>query len=215
MEHLPKRSLIENACLVLPITLVHSAIYRFLTRHHLSTPRILEPTWVDRQIPFNVWMVWPYLAMVIVCIVAPMLVRDRSVFRRLVVSYLCAVTILLFIYVILPTAIQRESRESDPASLTWFVYRQFAEGLGSACAFPSGHIVFPMLGCWALFRDQFPAARTIALVTALSSVSIPQHQGARGLGLDRRRRRRSGRDRDQRILVPEVCERVLGVFTST
>lgn len=172
MKRSANRTLLENAAIVVPVTLAHSAIYRFLTHHGLSTPQMLDPTLVDRQIPFMVWMVWPYLMMVVICIVAPLCIRNREVFRRLVVSYATAVTILVFFYLVFPTTIQRQHHQSDPTSWSWFLYRQFTQGLGNACAFPSGHIVFPMIGCWALFRDNFPAARLIAVLTALFSVSI-------------------------------------------
>ncbi len=172
MDRTSNRTLIENAWIVFPLTLVHSAIYRFLTKHSLMEPWVLESTWLDGRIPFLLWTVWPYLAMVIVCITAPLCIRDRIVFRRYVASYVAAVSLLLIFYCFFPTAIRRMPKEADATGWSWFVYRQFAEGLGTACAFPSGHIVFPMIGCWALYRDRLPAAKTIAVLTAFSSISI-------------------------------------------
>ena len=167
-----KRGLLENAAVVLPIAILHSWIYRFLTYHSLFPPQTLEPTIVDRAIPFLVWTVWPYAAMIGVCLVAPLSVRQPHVFRITTAAYVISIMILLTFYVLLPTEIERTVRTPEPDSLTWFVYQQFTHGLGDGGCFPSGHIVFPMIGCWALYRDRRRAANIVAGMTAVSSFSI-------------------------------------------
>lgn len=167
-----RRGLLQNAFVVLPVALVHTGIYRLLTYRSAVPRHLLEPTQLDRAIPFLVWSVWFYLAMVGVSLIAPLTVRRPEVFRITVVAYVIAVSILLAFYVFLPTAIERPGPDIESGSITWFVYRQFVEGLGEGGCFPSGHIVFPMIGCWALYRDRRPAAILIGCLTAVSSVSI-------------------------------------------
>lgn len=167
-----RRTYLQNACVVVPVAIVHSAVYRFLTRHDLSTPHLLEPTWIDDRIPFLVWTIWPYAALVVICIAGPLLVRTPDVFRRTVIAYVSAVVMLLAFYLCMPTMIHRLEHDPLPSSWTWLLYRQFADGLGASCCFPSGHIVFPMIGCWAMLRDGVRGALAVAVFAALSSFSI-------------------------------------------
>lgn len=167
-----QRSLLQNAAIVLPVTLIHSAIYRYLTYHALFPTHWMQPTLFDRWLPFLVWTVWPYLAMVIVSVVAPLSVRRPRVFRMLVMAYGLSVVVLLMFYVFLPTSIARTPRTPEPGSWTWQVYLQFAEGLGGGCCFPSGHVIYPMIGCWAVYRDGRKFAPILAGLMAVSSLSI-------------------------------------------
>ncbi len=172
IQHNGERRFLDNAAIVLPIVIVHSFVYRWLSYHSLVPERILEPTCVDRQIPFLVWTIWPYLGMVGVCIVAPLFVRRPRIFRRLVVSYLIAVCLLLPFYLLLPTVVTRPVYSGPTGSWSAYVYVQVTSRLGAGCCFPSGHIIFPAIGCWMLCRDRRRGARAIAFLTAISSLSI-------------------------------------------
>ena len=167
-----QRGVLENAMIVLPVTIVHSLVYRFLSFNSLFPPRLLESTAVDRWLPFLVWTIWPYLAMVGLSVAGPLSVRQARVFRMLATAYVISIVILLLFYLFLPTAIERAVRTAVRGSWTWFAYRQFTEGLGNGGCFPSGHIVFPMLACWALYRDRRRGAVLISGLTAAASVSI-------------------------------------------
>ena len=89
MPHTANRSWWQNARMIAPIAIVHSLIYRHVTFHSLDAPWVLEPTWLDRRLPFWVWTVWPYLGMVFITF-APLLVRSPRVFRTVLLAYLIA-----------------------------------------------------------------------------------------------------------------------------
>ena len=169
----PQRHWMQNAAIVLPITIVHSLIYRQLTYESFFPVRVLHSTWLDRQIPFLPWTVWPYLLMVLMTIGCPIVTKRRDVFRMTLTAYLLATLMAFGTYLLIPTAIERQPLPAMPETVSLWAYRQLLSTMGQNSCFPSGHIIFPMLGSWALVYERRTGwSVVLAMLTFCSSASI-------------------------------------------
>jgi hypothetical protein len=168
-----------KAALVFPIAVVHSLIYRTLTNTHFFPVRVMQPTRLDEAIPFLPWTIWPYLAMIACSIGYPLLVRSRRVFHLTLLAYLIATVTAFGIYVVYPTAIARPGVSLEPGAWSVEAYRRLVATLGEYSCLPSGHIIFPLLGSWALVYDRRTwwtiglAALTLAM--SFSILTLKEH----------------------------------------
>ena len=167
----------QNARLVLPCTLVQSAVYALLNHYPLFPPRQLPLTVFDEAIPFWTWTVWPYLLLLALAPLLPLLIRGDLVFRRLFLAYLLAIPTTFAFFVFLPTEYQRPAVPSD-GSLTSVAYRWLIEVDTEGCCFPSGHVVVPVLfGCGVWLDGRRGGALLCVLVGLLtpSILTTKQH----------------------------------------
>lgn len=130
-------------------------IYQLTNRWHWRPPVELPLTWIDRAIPVVGWTVWPYLLLA-GCIVLPLLVKDRAVFRRAMAGLACGYSVNLLVFAIWPTMLPRGDWQTGwhEAGFAWL------HSVDSpANCFPSGHITAPFVAFHALATDR-PRWRT-------------------------------------------------------
>jgi hypothetical protein len=161
---------------VLPLALVNTAAYLLVNRHPLFQPAYLPPTPLDRAIPFLAWTVWPYLLLLAADVVLPLLVRERALFKRMLVAYAVAIGANLVIWILLPTAIARPEVLDD--TLSAGTYRLLLAVDGPGNCFPSAHVTIPAVAVWALGRER-PRWRgplwALFAVLSLSILTTRQH----------------------------------------
>ena len=107
-------------------------------------------TLVDDWLPFWPWTVWPYLLLLALGPLLPLLIRHDLIFRRLLLAYLLAILTTFAFFLFWPTEYVRPAVPTD-GSLTAAAYRMLIAVDTTACCFPSGHIVVPLLfgvGVW-------------------------------------------------------------------
>ncbi len=140
----------RNLCVMIPCALLQTAAYSLLNHYPLFAPQRLPLTAVDEAVPFWTWTVWPYLLLLVLGPLLPLMVRDELVFRRLFLAYLLAIPATFTIFFVFPTEYMRPPVPTDE-SLTSSAYRLLIAVDTEGCCFPSGHIVVPVLfgvGVW-------------------------------------------------------------------
>jgi hypothetical protein len=146
------RTLTENLGLVVLVGAIQATFYFSLNHWPLFPSRELPLTLVDRATPFLVWTVWPYLVLLSSDLLLPLLIRRRSTVPRLIVAHATAMSLALLTFLLLPTHYPRPAAPAGDG-LDASVYRVVAILDSPECCCPSGHIIVPVLGCWALWRD--------------------------------------------------------------
>lgn len=157
--------------MVLLLAGVNTAVYVALNRFHLTPPRLLPLTFVDRALPFWPWTSGPYLVLLFSDIALPLLLIERPLFRRVVTAMLLSMAINVVVWALMPTVYPRPS--APAATVPGAGLYNALMGLDTpANCFPSAHISLPTVTCWGLAR-QFPrAAKAVWLCFAVLSVSI-------------------------------------------
>jgi hypothetical protein len=169
--------LCRNARLVVPLALLQTLIYLTLNHDPFASARELPLTALDRWVPFWPWTVGPYLLLVVSGAVWPLLIRDPARLRRLLLAYVVAMTLAVCCYVFFPTTYPRPPA---PRTASWssVLYHWLIQVDSPGCCFPSGHIIVPALGCWALCREN-SRWRTwlppVLGVLALTTLTTKQH----------------------------------------
>src|SRR5688572_15856886 len=82
-----RRTVWENARVVLPLAAVQSALYFALNHFPQRPSRLLPLTVLDQWVPFWPWTVGPYFALIAGQVILALFVRDRLVFRRALAAY--------------------------------------------------------------------------------------------------------------------------------
>lgn len=155
---------------VLPLALVNTAAYLLVNHYPLFQPVYLPLTPLDRAIPFLVWTVWPYLLLLVADVVLPFLVRERALFKRMLVAYAVAISTNLVIWMLVPTAIARPVVLDDTLSASTYRLLVAVDGVGNC--FPSAHVTIPALAVWALGRERPQWRRSLWALFAVLSLSI-------------------------------------------
>ena len=83
-------NVLKRLYLVAPLAVVQIGVYWLLNHFLLRPSRELPLTWIDRATPFMIWTIWAYFALIAMAAVLPLLVRNDSVFRRLLRAYIVA-----------------------------------------------------------------------------------------------------------------------------
>ena len=144
--------LLRNLRVVAPLAVVQIAVYWLLNHFPLLPSRELALTWLDRVIPFWTWTIWGYFALDVSAISLPFAVRDRQVFRRLVVAYGISMGAAAMFFALWPTHYPRPPEPTDGSwhclAYDWLVQVDTPE-----CCFPSSHVIVPVIACAALWQD--------------------------------------------------------------
>jgi hypothetical protein len=146
------QSVLRNARLVVPISLVQGGLYFSLNHHPFFPSRLLPTTWIDDMMPFWPWTMWPYLVMMFGTIALPLVVRQPAVFRQALWAYIPAYILTYGWHLFWPTHLIRPVLEEDGTFQTW-AYRVMLTLDSPHSCFPSAHIVGPMILCWAFWKD--------------------------------------------------------------
>jgi hypothetical protein len=148
-----RETVLLNARVIVPLAVPQSAVY-FTLNHCPPFPTSELPmTWVDQATPFWLWTIWPYLLLLSSDLLLPLFVRDRTIFRRMIVAYIAAMSVTVPFWVFYPTSYPRPPLP-DEDSWNVTAYRNMRAVDSSACCIPSGHILVPAVGCWGLIRDR-------------------------------------------------------------
>jgi hypothetical protein len=156
----------RRAGLILALVLVQTAIYWTLNHYPPVPSRTLPLTPLDEWIPFVVWTIWPYLALIATEVVLPVLITDPRIFMRYLRAYVLALTGAFACYALVPTHVVRPAPPTDDSLSAW-AYRCLIAADTPECACPSGHVLIPELGCLALLANRHPLARPITLAVNL------------------------------------------------
>ena len=144
--------LLQNLRVVAPLAAVQIAIYWTLNHFPLLRSHELPLTWLDRNIPFWTSTVWGYLALNVMAVALPLGVRDRRVFRRLMVAYGISIGTAAVFFTLWPTHYPRPPVPTDGSwhclAYCWLIQVDTPE-----CCFPSLHIMVPVTACAALWQD--------------------------------------------------------------
>ncbi len=73
--------------IVAPLAITQIVVYWLLNHYPVFASRELPLIWVDRAVPFWIWTIWAYFALIAMAILLPLGVGDGRAFRRLVRAY--------------------------------------------------------------------------------------------------------------------------------
>jgi membrane-associated phospholipid phosphatase len=167
----------RNLRAMIPLTVVNSAGYLLLNAYPPSAPRVLPLTAVDRAVPFLVWTIWPYVALLLSDLVLPLFLRDQRLFQRALVAYGVAIGLNFLVWATLPTTMLRPEVPGG-GSLSEGLYRLLIAVDGAGNCFPSAHVTIPAVAVWALARER-PWLRvplwTLLAMASLSILTTKQH----------------------------------------
>jgi membrane-associated phospholipid phosphatase len=176
-------TMLEKAAFVGPIAIVNGVGYWWLN-HHLRTPALLPLSPLDRAVPFLPWTLWPYMVLFVSDVVLPLSLRDRRVFRDVVLAYVVAILCNVVLWNLYPTTYPRPDPPLGP-SITDASFRIMMAVDSPNVCFPSGHITIPAVGCWGLAREH-PRWRTaiwaVFALLSLTVLSTKQHYAVDILG---------------------------------
>jgi hypothetical protein len=166
----------RNLLIVVPIAVVQTTLYLLLNHFPLREPQSLPLTPLDEAVPFLVWTVWPYLALIASQATLPLLIRSKDVIIRLARAYALAIPTLFLTFLLLPTTYPRPP-EPGPDGFNETVYRLLIAIDSPHCCCPSGHIVGPVLVFWGLWLDRGRGTwlLTAFVIGAVSILTTKQH----------------------------------------
>ncbi len=172
-------SLARKLCYVAPLAVVQVGVYWLFNHFPLAPSRELPLTWIDRSVPFWLWTIWAYFALIAMAAGLPLLVRNALVFRRLLVAYAISMGTAWAFFLLMPTHYPRPPLPEDD-SFTRMSYRALLEFDSPECCFPSSHVIVPLLACAALRKDKslgrwWPLLAACAAVCCLSILTTKQH----------------------------------------
>lgn len=156
---------------VAPLAAVNTAGYLLLNHHPFFERRHLPLTALDEAVPFVLWTVWPYLALLLSDVVLPFFVTNRQRFRRMLVAYGVAIALNFTIWALFPAEYERPPVPVGE-TLTEAVYRLLVSVDAAGNCFPSGHITIPAVGVWAVAGEHRRWAPALWIGLALLSVTI-------------------------------------------
>ncbi len=172
-------SLTQKLCCIAPLAVLQVGIYWLLNHCLLFRSRELPLTWIDRALPFSLWTIWGYFALIAMAPGLPLLVRQKRVFHRLLRAYFIAMGLAWLFFLFMPTHYPRPLTPTDD-SWSNMAYRSLIEFDSPECSFPSSHVIVPLLACFALRREKslgrcWPLVAAGVMICCLSILTTKQH----------------------------------------
>ncbi len=139
---------------LLIVFIITSLLYTeyYVTNHFpIFEPILLPQTFIDEQIPFLLWTVYPYLLLLSGAYLA-LLLRRGGHFWSCMIALMVGLQFNYLTFLLYPTYIIRP----DVAHVDGFgihCYRWLLSVDESCNCFPSGHITTPSVVCWYLLRE--------------------------------------------------------------
>src|SRR5580704_4276598 len=96
-------SLARKLCFVAPLAVVQVGVYWLFNHFPIVPSRELPLTWIDRSVPFLLWTIWAYFALIAMAAGLPLLIYDARVFRRLLVAYGISMATAWAFFLLMPT----------------------------------------------------------------------------------------------------------------
>ncbi|HEV7683497.1 MAG TPA: phosphatase PAP2 family protein [Pyrinomonadaceae bacterium] len=141
----------------------------------IRTARTLPTIFIDHWMPFLPWTGWFYV-LVGYTVFLLALVRDSRIYNQALRACAICFTINSCFWFFYPTVMQRPPMPD--ASFANFAYRLMATLDTPMNCFPSGHLAFPLIACWAFASDR-PALRwivwTFFSICSISVLTTKQH----------------------------------------
>jgi PAP2 superfamily len=166
-----RQVLFRNARLVAPIALIQCTIYFYLNHFPPFPSRTLPLTWIDDAIPFWPWTMWPYLVMIFGPVVLPLFIRQEQVIKQTLWAYIPGYATTFAFHALWPTHSERPVMPEDGTFQSW-AYRCLTTLDAPHSCFPSGHIVGPLILCWAFWKDGYRLGTWLLLAFPLFSLTI-------------------------------------------
>jgi membrane-associated phospholipid phosphatase len=159
---------------------IAAVIYLATNHFHLSEPRLLPLTWVDRDVPFLPYTMWVYISEFAFFGVVYVCCRDMINLNRFFYSFLALQVVSCLIFLIWPTTYPRDgfplTDDLDP--VTRYVFGALRQTDTPANCTPSLHVSSVYL-CSFLFLDErpklFPFFFTWGTLIAASTLTTKQH----------------------------------------
>jgi hypothetical protein len=171
--------LTQKLCYVAPLAVLQVGLYWLLNHCLLFSSRQLPLTWVDRSLPFSLWTIWGYFALIAMAPGLPLLVEQKRVFFRLLKAYFIAMGTAWLFFLFMPTHYPRPATPTDDS---WpnMAYRALLDFDSPECCFPSSHVIVPLLACLALRADKslgrwWPPVAASVVVCCFSILTTKQH----------------------------------------
>ena len=171
--------LTEKLCYIAPLAALQVGVYWLLNHCLVFRSRELPLTWIDRATPFWLWTIWGYFALIAMAPGLPLLVQQKSIFRRLIVAYFISMGTAWLFFLFMPTHYPRPPLPQDDS---WpnMAYRSLIEFDSPECSFPSSHVIVPLLACFALRIDKslgrwWPLVAACVVICCLSILTTKQH----------------------------------------
>jgi membrane-associated phospholipid phosphatase len=168
-------SLAWRFALISLAAVLQSLLYLWLNRSPLGVSQAHTRSALDAYVPFWPWSTWPYLLLLALEFLLPLLVRQRSEIRRLLLAYAGALAVAVAIQAAWPTHRVRPELPLEPG-LGALAYRRLVHLDRPECSFPSIHVLVPLIAAWSLQRDRgwrWPLVLVLALVPSV--VTTAQH----------------------------------------
>ena len=160
----------RNILALLSLTVILYSGYQLSNRFHVTEPKYLPITALDKAIPFYLWTVWPYFLLVLLAFL-PVSIRNATIFWRAMIAFIVAVSINIIVWLLFPTVYHRPQMPNVDG-FTTFAYHWLCSIDTPANCLPSGHITSPAIGCWALAKA-YPKYRILVwLLFSLLSITI-------------------------------------------
>jgi hypothetical protein len=138
----------------------------FVICHAISAPtEVMMPAWV----PFLPILTIPYLLQVVVSYVLAMAIRDEVRRRAVFAAYFLTMGAIFFVWLKWPTIMNR-----PPAPEGWWnwPFAVMARADLPVNVAPAGHIVMPVLSCWAFWHDRQHWLRWLVPAQLVGTVGI-------------------------------------------
>ena len=134
------------------LTVGFLAVYHTLQTYPLFPVTIMEPTWIDRAIPFTPSMVYLYESLWFFMPIAPWLMKSKEEFFRYCKSFVLISLVGFTICLLWPTSCPRPSQPTDQN----VAYQLLVHIDRELNAFPSFHVIWAIFHgfcCHTVFRD--------------------------------------------------------------
>jgi hypothetical protein len=190
-EHIPLK---RRWLIATQFAFVCTSSYLFINHLPLREPVLLWRSPIDELIPFMVWTIWPYIALLLTDYVFPLFIRERHLFRVTMRAYGIGAGLSFLFWTLWPTTLPRYGIIPTGDSLSELTYRFLITVDPPNNCFPSGHITIPTVLFWA-FAAQWPRWRCLIWLSfatlSLTILTTKQHYvldlvggiGAGGVGL--------------------------------
>jgi membrane-associated phospholipid phosphatase len=135
---------------------------------------VLEPTALDRAIPFAAWTIWIYLAQFLLLPAAIVCARDDGERSRTFYAMLLATAIAAIVFVLWPTQLDRPAAPSE--GLTGIAWTLLYMSDTSGNCLPSLHVALASLAGMALWRRGWRTHALIwPLLIGIAALTTKQH----------------------------------------
>ncbi len=138
----------------------------------------IPTTWVDRNVPFVGEWVYVYALVVISGFWPMVVVRERYLFRRVALSFLCVQSLAWVCFVLVPVqTLHRPTGLAPTSFVEWGLLLCYWLDL-PYCCFPSLHVgmaAMAALACWKVDRWIGGVAIGVAALIGASTLFVKQH----------------------------------------